>query len=112
MSQSVQKITANLARILLGMIFILTLVFSLYFSADLSWETLLWSLFKAAATLVVTWLFILVISDTIVKGIQGSVRDKSEWRAEGGLLFHFIPPGEKEIGTIETKIVQKKSKSK
>lgn len=93
-------------------VFLLVLGLSLYFMDTLSWESVAWSFFKAAMGIIVGFLFILLVSDTLIKGLRTSVRDEQKERKEGGFLYHFIPPSENEVDPALIKGGYKKIKSK
>ena len=91
-----QAISRNITRVLLYGIFLTVTSFSVYLADDVTWKVLLFALFKGILAVIFSWLFLLILSDAIVKSIISSVADSQHRRKEGGLLYHFIKPADNE----------------
>lgn len=107
-----QSMSHKITRILLGAVFFVVLIFSIYLPSEVTWNVLLFALFKAAVAVIFTWLFFLILSDTLLKSIIASVEHMQEKRKEGGLLYHFIKPADNEIIPKPELKKSKKSKKK
>lgn len=92
-----QKICQHIIKSLLPVIFLLVTFFSLYLGAGLTWDTLVFAVFKGIMATIFAWLFYLIVLDAIVKSIMASFSGMSEKRREGGLIYHFIKAADNEI---------------
>ena len=103
-------ISKVITKILLQVVFLMVFGFSLYLSNDLSWENFVFSLFKGIIAVIFSWLFFLILSDTIVKSLMLSVSELQEKRKDGGLIYHFIRPAENEVREKKSRVRTEKSK--
>ncbi len=108
---SPEKISRELTRTLLYMVFFTVLGFSLFLAPHISWDQILIAIFKALISVVFAWFFFLMIADSLVKSISATVADLQEERKKGGLLYHFIKPADNEV-IFEPKKSKKSKKSK
>jgi hypothetical protein len=100
----------KITHTLLGAVFFLVSTLSLYLSTELTWEALLFALFKGIIAIVFAWLFFLILSDTILKSIMTTMSGMSDMRKEGGLIYHLIKPAENEIIPERKKVAKKRAK--
>ena len=103
-----QKMSQEVTRVLLHLVFFSVLGFSLYLADNVTWAYLLVAILKALMAVLFAWLFFLMLTDSIIKSIMSTVEDLQEDRKKGGLLFHFIKPADNEL--IPKKTKEKKAK--
>jgi hypothetical protein len=71
--------------------------FSLLLAPEINGEAVTFALIKSILTLVFGWIFILILSDTIVRSIASSAMEARASRRDGGFIYHFIKPENNEI---------------
>lgn len=55
------------------------------------------ALAKGFLTLVFGWIFILILSDAMVKSIASSALEARASRKDGGMIYHFLKPDPGEV---------------
>jgi hypothetical protein len=103
------EIARMITRVLLNAVFFIVVGFSLFLADDITWGALMFAITKGVMALFFSWLFFLILSDTIVKSIISNVAQKHELRREGGLIYHFVDPLENEV--IQGKELESRKKS-
>jgi hypothetical protein len=85
-----------ITRYLSGLVALSIFSFSLLMSPEIDGGVMAFSFLKACAALAFSWLFFLIIADTLVRSIAISAVEHEARRKDGGLLYHFLraDPGE------------------
>ncbi len=98
------SIAKSITRAVLVTIVLAVIGFSLFVAPDLNGNAISMALVKGALTLVFGWIFILILSDTIVKSITASALEAQATRKDGGFIYHFLKPDLDEIDENGNKI--------
>jgi protein-S-isoprenylcysteine O-methyltransferase Ste14 len=96
------SIAKAITRAVLVTVVLAVFSFSLLLAPEVNAETVTGALIKGFLTLVFGWIFILILSDTMVKSIAASARESKASRRDGGMLYHFIKMEKSEVSD-ETK---------
>ncbi|HKP98057.1 MAG TPA: hypothetical protein VJ385_20160 [Fibrobacteria bacterium] len=91
------SIAKAITRAVLVTLVLAVIGFSLLFAPQLDAEQILFALGKGFLTLLFGWIFILILSDTMVKSIASSAMEAQATRKEGGFIYHFLKPDRDEI---------------
>jgi hypothetical protein len=67
-------------------------------AGEITWTSLIHSLIKGVLAASLGWAFLLIVSDALARSIAASAIEAKVARQEGGLLYHFLPPGGEEAG--------------
>lgn len=87
----------SITRTVLALLVIAVVGFSLLLAPDINAAQIAFALGKGLLTLIFGWIFILILTDTIVRSIASSALEARATRREGGILFHFLKPEPNEI---------------
>ncbi len=90
-------ISQTINKVILTFTFLFVTLFSILLSNQITWESILFSLFKGVLAVCLGWYFFLILGDTLVKSISSSAAHARARRLEGGLVYHFLQPDKHEI---------------
>jgi hypothetical protein len=91
------SITKAITRAVLVTLVLAVFGFSLLVAPEINGTTVTFAMIKSLLTLVFGWIFILILSDTIVKSIVSSALEAKSSRKEGGFIYHFLKPDYNEL---------------
>jgi len=91
------SIAKAITRTLVPLIFIAVFAFSLLFAPDISWPVIAFSAAKGTLAAMFGGIFLLILSDTLVRSIAYSATETHSTRKEGGFIYHFLKPDPGEI---------------
>ncbi len=92
-----KSIAKAITRAILGSLVLGVFSLSLLFANEINGSTVFMALSKSLLTLFFGWIFILILSDTLVKSIAASAREAQASRKDGGFIYHFLKPDHDEI---------------
>ncbi len=106
------SIAKAITRAILATLVFAVIGFSLLLAPDINTTEILFALGKGFLTFAFGWIFILILSDTMVRSIASSAMESRVSRKDGGMLFHFLKPEPGEVVEDENsaKSVVEKSK--
>ena len=91
------SITKAITRAVLVTLVLAVFTFSLLLAPEINGTTVTFALIKGFLTLLFGWIFILILSDTLVKSITASAIEAMASRKDGGFIYHFLKPTSDEI---------------
>lgn len=91
------SIAKTITRAVLVTLVLAVVAFSLLLAPQLDAAQILFALAKGALTFLFGWIFILILSDTMVKSIASSAMESRASRRDGGFIYHFLKPEPGEI---------------
>jgi hypothetical protein len=91
------SIAKAITRAVLVMLFLAVVGFSLLLAPELTWAHIGFALLKGALTVLFGAVFLLILTDTMVKSIAASAVEAHASRREGGFLYHFLKPDPGEL---------------
>lgn len=91
------SIAKAVTRAVLAMLFLAVVGFSLLLAPEITWEHIGFALLKGALTVLFGAVFLLILTDTMVKSIAASALEAHASRREGGFIYHFLKPDRDEI---------------
>ncbi|MDB5102695.1 MAG: hypothetical protein JWP91_384 [Fibrobacteres bacterium] len=91
------SIAKAITRAILGALVLSVIGFSLLLAPEIDATQIGFALGKGFLTLVFGWIFILILSDTMVKSIASSALEARASRKDGGMLYHFLKPDPGEV---------------
>jgi hypothetical protein len=91
------SLAKTITRTLVPALFLSVLGFSLLLAPEITWAQIGFAFAKGALAAIFGGIFLLILSDTMVKSIASSVTEARASRKDGGFLFHFIKPEPGEI---------------
>jgi hypothetical protein len=91
------SIAKAITRAILVTLVLAVIGFSLLFAPEVDAAQIMFALGKGFLTLVFGWIFILILSDTMVKSIASSAMESRATRKDGGIIYHFLKPDPNEI---------------
>lgn len=91
------SIAKAITRAVLVMLFLAVVGFSLLLAPEITWPQIGFALLKGALTVLFGSVFMLILTDTIVKSIAASAIESHASRREGGFLYHFLKPDPGEV---------------
>jgi hypothetical protein len=91
------SIAKTITRTLVPMLFLAVFGFSLILAPDVSWPQIGFAFAKGALAAMFGGIFVLILSDTLVRSIAHSAIEARASRKEGGFIYHFIKPEHGEI---------------
>src|SRR3954471_6047841 len=91
------SIAKTITKGILVTLVLAVVLFSLLLAPEITVPIILFSLAKGFLTLMFGWIFILILSDTMVKSIASSALEAHASRKEGGFIYHFLKPDANEI---------------
>jgi hypothetical protein len=104
------SIAKAITRAILVTLVLAVIGFSLLLAPDINATQVAFALGKGLLTFLFGWIFILILSDTMVKSIASSAIEAHASRKEGGMLYHFLKPETGELsedGTSPKSAVEK-----
>jgi len=104
------SIAKAITRAILGCLVLAVFCFSLFLAPDINGTTLAFAVVKSLLTLLFGWIFILILSDTMVKSIASSALEARATRKEGGFIYHFIKPEKNEVGEKGERLLKPSTK--
>ena len=99
-----------ITRTLVPALFLSVFAFSLLLAPEINWSQIGFAFAKGALAAIFGGIFLLILSDTMVKSIASSVAEAKASRKEGGFVYHFIKPEPGEILDEETAPAKGKKK--
>lgn len=91
------SIAKTITRAVLVTLVLAVISFSLLLAPQLDAAHILFALGKGLLTFLFGWIFILILSDTMVKSIASSALESRASRKDGGFIYHFLKPEPGEI---------------
>jgi hypothetical protein len=95
------SIAKAITRAVLAMLFLAVVGFSLLLAPEITWPHIGFALLKGALTVLFGAVFLLILTDTMVKSIAASAIEARASRREGGFLYHFLKPDPDELKDVE-----------
>ena len=86
------SIAKAITKAALVMLFLSVVGFSLLLAPEITWPHIGFALLKGALTVLFGTVFLLILTDTMVKSIAASAIEAHTSRREGGFIFHFLKP--------------------
>ena len=102
------SIAKAITRAVLVTLVLAVFSFSLLLAPEINATTVTFALIKGFLTLIFGWIFVLILSDTMVKSIAASALEAMASRRDGGFIYHFLKPGIDEIDDNGNPVVKKK----
>lgn len=104
------SIAKAVTRAVLVTLFLAVVGFSLLLAPEITWEHIGFALLKGALTVLFGAVFLLILTDTMVKSIAASALEAHASRREGGFIYHFLKPDKDELsGDADEETVKMKS---
>jgi hypothetical protein len=91
------SIAKSITRAVLMTLVLAVIGFSLLFAPEINANQIVFALGKGVLTFLFGWIFILILSDAMVKSIASSALEAHASRKDGGMLYHFLKPEPGEI---------------
>lgn len=91
------SISKAITRAVLVTLFLSVVGFSLLLAPEITWPHIGFALLKGALTVLFGAVFLLILTDTIVKSIAASAMEAHTSRREGGFIYHFLKPEPGEV---------------
>jgi membrane associated rhomboid family serine protease len=91
------SIAKTITRAILATLVFAVIGFSLLLAPEINSTQILFALGKGFLTFAFGWIFILILSDTLVKSIASSAMEAHVSRKDGGMLYHFLKPEPGEV---------------
>src|SRR4051812_41367752 len=104
-------IAKAITRAVLVTLVLAVIGFSLLLAPDINTVTVLTALVKGFLTWLFGWIFILILSDTMVKSIAASAMEARATRKDGGFIYHFLKPDLDEVDEDGNKIIKRAEKT-
>jgi hypothetical protein len=109
------SIAKAITRAVLVTLVLAVIGFSLLLAPQIDGAQILFALGKGLLTLLFGWIFVLILSDTMVKSIASSALEARATRKEGGMIYHFLKPDPGELleadGVTPVKAAPEKTKA-
>lgn len=86
-----------ITRAVLATLVFAVIGFSLLLAPEINTSEILFALGKGVLTFAFGWIFILILTDTMVKSIASSAMEAQAKRKDGGMLYHFLKPDPGEV---------------
>ena len=90
-------LTKAITRAVLVALFLAVVGFSLLLAPEITGTVVVFSLLKGLLTVLFGWIFVMILSDTLVKSIVFSALEANASRKDGGILYHFLKPDRGEL---------------
>ena len=97
------SIAKAITRTVLSGLVLAVIGFSLLLAPQIDGTQLTLAFGKGLLTFLFGWIFILILSDTLVKSIASSALEARASRKDGGMLFHFLKPEPGELPEADGK---------
>lgn len=91
------SIAKAVTRAALVTLFLAVVGFSLLLAPEITWPHIAFALLKGALTVLFGAVFLLILTDTIIKSIAASAMEARASRKDGGFLYHFLKPDPEEL---------------
>ncbi len=91
------SIAKAVTRAVLISLFLAVVGFSLLLAPEITWEQIGFALLKGTLTVLFGAVFLLILTDTMVKSIAASAIEAHASRREGGFIYHFLKPDKDEL---------------
>lgn len=91
------SIAKAITRAILVTLVLAVIGFSLLLAPQIDGTQTLFALGKGVLTYLFGEIFILILSDTLVKSIASSAREAQASRKDGGMIYHFLKPEPGEL---------------
>lgn len=91
------SIAKAITRAVLMTLVLAVVGFSLLLAPEIDGTQIAVALGKGFLTLLFGWIFILILSDTMVKSIASSALEARATRKDGGMIYHFLKPDPGEL---------------
>lgn len=104
------SIAKSITKAVLVTLVLAVFSFSLFLSPEINGTTVGFAIVKSLLTLLFGWIFILIISDTMVKSIASSALEARASRKEGGMIYHFIKPDSDEVDENGERLIKSNTK--
>ncbi len=91
------SITKAITKAVLITMVLAVIGFSLLLAPEIDGTQVAFALIKGFLTLGFGWIFLLILSDTIVKTIAASAMEARASRKDGGFIYHFLKPELNEV---------------
>lgn len=91
------SIAKAITRAILVTLVLAVVGFSLLFAPRIDANQIMFALGKGILTFLFGWIFILILSDTMVKSIAASAMEAKATRKDGGFIYHFLKPDRDEV---------------
>jgi hypothetical protein len=91
------SIAKAITRAILATLVFAVIGFSLLLAPEITTSEILFALGKGFLTFAFGWIFILILTDTMVKSIASSAMEAHAKRKDGGMLYHFLKPDPGEV---------------
>jgi hypothetical protein len=91
------SIAKAVTRAILISLFLAVVGFSLLLAPEITWEHISFALLKGVLTVLFGSVFLLILTDTVVKSIAASALEAHASRREGGFIYHFLRPDKDEL---------------
>jgi hypothetical protein len=95
------SIAKTITRTLVPALFLAVVGFSLLLAPELTWPHIGFALLKGFLAAMFGGIFLLILSDTMVKSIAYSAAEARASRKDGGFIYHFLKPDSNEITDAE-----------
>ena len=109
------SIAKAITRAVLMTLVLAVIGFSLLLAPTIDGTQIAFALGKGFLTLLFGWIFILILSDTMVKSIASSALESRATRKDGGMIYHFLKPDPGELleadGRTPVKVAPEKPKA-
>ena len=105
------SIAKAITRTLVPSLFLAVVGFSLLLAPELTWSQIGFAFAKGALAAMFGGIFLLILSDTMVKSIAYSATEARASRKEGGFVYHFLRPDHNEIVEEDPKAAKKNKKA-
>ncbi|MBW8889854.1 MAG: hypothetical protein JF616_19005 [Fibrobacteres bacterium] len=91
------SIAKAITRTVLMALVLAVVGFSLLLAPQIDVSQIVFALAKGLLTFLFGWIFILILTDTLVKSIVSSALEARATRKDGGMLFYFLKPDPGEL---------------
>lgn len=91
------SIAKTITRTVLMTLVFAVVGFSLLFAPQIDATQVMFALGKGLLTFLFGWIFMLILTDAMVRSIAASAMEAQVSRKDGGMLFHFLKPEPGEI---------------
>jgi hypothetical protein len=106
------SIAKAITRTILMALVLAVIGFSLLLAPQIDVAQIVFALGKGLLTFLFGWIFILILTDTLVKSIVSSAMEARATRKDGGMLFYFLKPDPGELLEADGRTPAKAEKPK
>lgn len=94
---NILSIAKAITRASLVLLFLAVVGFSLLLAPEITWPLIGFALLKGGLTVLFGAVFLLILTDTMVRSIASSAMEAHASRREGGFIYHFLKPDPGEL---------------